>query len=89
MKSKLRAISNTSFISIMHDIGYLDLCGKVFEKVYIPKFVYDEIKQSGISSLIAQVEDLIRSEFFIVKKCSNVALVSSLRSFLGSGEAET
>lgn len=89
MKSKLRAISNTSFISVMHGIGYLNLCNRVFEKVYIPKFVYDEIKQSGISSLIDQLEDLIRGEFFIVKKCGNVALVKSLRSFLGSGEAET
>lgn len=89
MKPKPRAISNTSFISVMHGISYLNLCNRVFEKVYIPKFVYDEIKQSGISSLLARLEGLIGSEFFIVKKCGNVALVSSLRSFVGSGEAET
>ncbi len=73
----------------MHDAGYLNLCDKVFEKIYVPKLVYDEIKQSGISPLIAQVEGFIRSGFFIVKGCGNTALVNSLRSFLGPGEAET
>lgn len=89
MKSKPRAISDTSFISVMHDIGYLDLCSAVFERVYISKSVYDEVEQSGIPSLTVCLKELVRSEFIIVKKSINDALVNSLKSFLGSGEAET
>lgn len=89
MKPKPRAISDTSFLSVMNDIGYLNLCSVVFERVYISKSVYDEVEQSGIRSLTACLEELIVSGFIIVKKCSNFALVNSLKSFLGSGEAET
>ncbi len=89
MKSKPRAISDTSFISVMHDIGYLNLCSEMFEKIYVSQSVYDEVKQCGMRSLMAQIEELIGNKFIIIKKCGNVALVNSLRSFLGSGEAET
>lgn len=89
MKSKPRAISDTSFVSVMHDVGYLNLCNDVFGMVYISKSVYDEIEQSGIRSLTVCLKELIGSGFVIVKKCGNIALVNSLKSFLGSGEAET
>ena len=89
MKPKPRAISDTSFLSVMNDISYLNLCSAVFERVYISKSVYDEVEQSGIRSLTVCLEELIWSGFIIVKKCSNIALVNSFKSFLGSGEAET
>lgn len=89
MKSKPRAVSNTSFISVMHDMGYLNLCSEMFEKIYVSQSVYDEVKQSGMRSFMVQIEELIESKFIMTKKCGNLALVNSLRSFLGSGEAET
>jgi len=89
VKPKPQAISNTSFITVMHQIGYLNLCNEVFERVYISESVCYEVKQSSISSLIANLEGLIRSKFIIIKECSNTVLVNSLKSFLGSGEAET
>jgi predicted nucleic acid-binding protein len=61
----------------------------MFEKIYVSQSVYDEVKQSGMCYLMAQIEELIRTKFIITKKCDNVALVNSLMSFLGSGEAET
>ena len=89
MKSKLRAVSNTSFITVMHNIGYLNLCNQVFERIYLPRSVYQEVKQSDIRPLIARLEEAVRNEMIVIKECSNTALVNSLKSFLGSGEAET
>ncbi|MEM3426443.1 MAG: hypothetical protein QXU11_12040 [Thermoproteota archaeon] len=88
MKQKPHAVSDTSFISIMHDIGYLNSTSEIFGRIYIPENVYKEIKQSGLRTLIVQVENLIKSGFFVVKECSNTAFVNSLRRFLGPGEAE-
>lgn len=89
MKPKPRAISNTSFISVMHDIGYLNPCSEAFERVYIPKSVHDEAEQSGMDPLKTSLKEQIRKKFIAIKECSNTALVNSLKSFLGSGEAET
>jgi len=73
----------------MHEIGYLNLCSEVFESIYIPKSVHDEVEQSGIDPLTASLRDLLTKGFIIIRGCSNSALVNSLKSFLGSGEAET
>jgi len=78
VKSKLRAVSDTSFISVMHGMGYLSLCSEMFEKIYVSQSVYDEVKRSGMRSLMAQIEELIGSKFIIAKKCGKPSLLNLL-----------
>lgn len=43
--------------------GFLNLCSEMFEKIYISQSVYDEVEQSGMSSLVARIEELTRFSF--------------------------
>jgi len=48
-----------------------------------------KLSKAAIDPLVTNLKELIRKRFVIVKECGNAALVNSLKSFLGSGEAET
>ncbi len=89
MRPKLRAISDTSFLSAMHQIGYLEACEGVFEQLYVSKSVWDEVGRGEIAPLTALLGEMIGKEFVVLKACGNAPLANSLRTFLGSGEAET
>ena len=73
--------SNTSFLSLMHELGYLGACKVLFERVIVPRVVYEEI-------LGSQREELMAEGFIEVAQVSNRALVAVLRERLGAGESE-
>ncbi len=89
MKPKPRAISDTSFLSAMHHVGYLEACKAIFEQLYISKSVWDEVGGGDIPQLTARLREMIGRRFIAVRECGNAPLATSLRTFLGSGEAET
>lgn len=39
MRPKPRAISDASFLSAMHQVGYLEACEGIFEQLYVSKSV--------------------------------------------------
>ncbi len=61
MKPKPRAISDTSFLSAMHQIGYLEACERIFEQLYISKSVWDEVGRGEIAPLAARLGEMIGS----------------------------
>ncbi len=79
-------VSNTSpLISLAH-IGQLHLLQQLYDRIIIPRAVYEEAVASGAERPGAnevQSEDWIQ-----IQEVSNHEEVSTLRSFLGQGEAE-
>jgi len=65
----------------MHELGYLGACKVLFERVIVPRVVYEEI-------LGSQREELMAEGFIEVAQVSNRALVAVLRERLGAGESE-
>jgi len=47
------ATSNTSFLSLMHELGYLRTCKVLFERIIVPRAVYEEILGSQREELIS------------------------------------
>ncbi|RLI12799.1 hypothetical protein DRO33_02145 [Candidatus Bathyarchaeota archaeon] len=72
----------------MHELGYLKLCKAIFERIVIPRAVYDEVLGSGREDLIRTVRELVAEGFIEVAEVSNRALVALLRERLGAGESE-
>ena len=82
------AASNTSFLSLMHELGYLRTCKALFERIIVLRAVYEEISSSQREELIKAVEELMAEGFIEVAQVSNRALVAVLRERLGAGESE-
>jgi len=37
------AVSNTSFLSLMHELDYLGACKALFKRIIVPRAIYEEI----------------------------------------------
>jgi len=68
------AVSNSSCLIALEKIGYLDLMSKSFKTVTIPPAVQSEFGQ--------------RIDWLTVKSVQNKAVVNSLKTQIGDGEAE-
>lgn len=77
-------VSNTTPIISLASIDKIDLLKKLFENIYIPKAVYDEIKSKDSFGF-----DEIDDEFFIVKEVKDSSAVDMLLTDLDLGEAQT
>ena len=53
MSFKPLAASNTSFLSLMHELDYLRICKALFERVIVPRAVYEEILGSQREELVS------------------------------------
>jgi len=80
--------SNTSFLSLMHELDYLGTCKVLFERIIVPRAIYEEILGSQREELIRAVEELMAEGFIEVAQVSNHALVAVLRERLSVGESE-
>ena len=79
-------VSNTSPLINLAMIGELDLLRKLYEVVYIPQAVFDEIVIKGEGQIGA--EDIKNSEWIKVLPVQNRLLVKSLFLQLDIGESE-
>jgi len=68
------AVSDSSCLIALEKIGHLDLLSKSFDTVSLPPAVQDEFGQN--------------IDWLIVKSIRNKALVNSLKTQIGDGEAE-
>jgi predicted nucleic acid-binding protein len=86
---KMDIISNSSPIIFLSKIGMLDLLVKLFDNIYIPDAVYDEVslsdKDDNVSRLIKEKVDLGQIKKFKVK---NIVAVRALLGRLHQGEVE-
>ena len=78
------AVSDTSTLIILSRLGYLPLLTNLFDKIFVPRRVVDEIslKQDGVSN------DIWRSKHFEITECKDEALLHLLDGLLDYGEAE-
>ena len=79
-------VSNTSPLINLAMIGELDLLRKLYEVVYIPQAVFDEIVIKGEGQIGA--EEIKNSEWIKVLPVQNRLLVKSLFLQLDIGESE-
>jgi predicted nucleic acid-binding protein len=77
-------VSNTTPIISLASIGKIDLLKKLFDNIYIPRAVYDEIKSKDSFGF-----DEIDDKFFIVKEVKDKLAVDILLNDLDLGETQT
>jgi predicted nucleic acid-binding protein len=80
------AVSNTTPILSLAKIGQLNLFNALFDKVFVPTAVYEEIAIIGKDKERYDVFDV--SDLFHIKEIQNVLAANILRVQLDYGEAE-
>lgn len=81
----LRVVSNTTPILALLSINQLDLLGKLYSTVFIPKGVYQEIEKGKEKQVYA---DLTQIAYLQITEIQNPAPLAYLQD-LDRGEAET
>ncbi len=76
-------VSNTTPIISLSSIGRIDLIGKIFDKVVIPRAVYNEIKSKKHYGY-----EEVDKDFFVVKELSDRRYLDLLLLDVDLGEAE-
>lgn len=83
-----KIISNASPLIALSNIGQLELLKKLFQKIIIPKAVYQEVVDEGKDrSGTAEVKKAV-NKWIEVKEVKNSDEVKTLRALLDYGEAE-
>ena len=82
----MKATIDSSVLLALGKLGYLPLLKEVFDKVFVPQSVYEEVSGDAIA---AQIHELSNEGLIEVMECSNVQLLNLLSSSLGKGEVET
>ena len=80
----LKVVSNSSPLIHLAKIKKLDLLKDIFERISIPKAVYDECVVENFK----EANEIKESEWIIVKKIKNEDLKKALSIYLDDGEAE-
>lgn len=80
----MTVVSNATPIITLASIGRIDILKYFFDKVYIPKAVYDEIKSKQAYGY-KEIDD----EFFIIKTINDSFAQDILLNDLDLGEAQT
>lgn len=83
-----KIISNASPLIALSNIGQLELLNKLFQKVIIPKAVYQEVVDEGRDRPgTVEVKKAV-NKWIEVKEVKNLDEVKTLRALLDYGEAE-
>jgi len=82
----LKAAVDTSVLLALGKLGYLNLVGHLFDKLFVAQSVFEEISGDEIAALVLELSNAGLVE---IKTCSNPQLLNLLSSSLGKGEAET
>ena len=83
-----KTISNASPLIALSNIGQVELLKKLFQKIIIPKAVYQEVVQEGKSRPGAVEVKKAVNKWIEVKEVKNSDEVKVLRALLDYGEAE-
>ena len=83
-----KIISNASPLIALSNIGQLELLEELFQKIIIPKAVYQEVVQEGKSRPGAVEVKKAVNKWIEVKEVKNSDEVKTLRALLDYGEAE-
>ncbi len=82
----MKATIDSSVLLALGKLGYLPFLKEVFDKVYVPQSVFEEVSKD---EAVTQIHVLSDEGFVEVVKCSNTELLNLLSSSLGKGEIET
>ncbi|WP_029523323.1 DUF3368 domain-containing protein [Persephonella sp. KM09-Lau-8] len=83
-----KIISNASPLIALSNIGQLELLKELFQKIIIPKAVYQEVVQEGKNRPGAVEVKKAVNKWIEVKEVKNSDEVKTLRALLDYGEAE-
>jgi predicted nucleic acid-binding protein len=85
-----KVVLNSSVITALSTLGYLNKLKQIFTEILIAKAVYEEICIKG-RGLIGEREllEAVKNNIIIVKEVKNRLLVNALLDPLAMGEAET
>ena len=82
----MKAVVDTSVLLALGKLGYLNLLGNLFDKLFVAQLVFEEISGDETAALVLELSNTGLVE---IKTCSNHQLLNLLSSSLGKGEAET
>jgi predicted nucleic acid-binding protein len=80
------AVSNSTPLIALSKIGKLNLLREYFEKISIPKAVYDEVVVKG--GVLYGAEEVAEADWIMVEDVGNSLAVESLSIYLDAGEPE-
>jgi uncharacterized protein len=80
------AVSNSTPLIALSKIGKLNLLREYFEKISIPKAVYDEVVVKG--GVLYGAEEVAEADWIMVEDVGNSLAVESLSIYLDAGESE-
>ncbi len=83
-----KIISNASPLIALSNIGQLELLNKLFQKIIIPKAVYQEVVDEGDGKPGAVEVKKAVNKWIEVKEVKNLDEVKALRALLDYGETE-
>ncbi len=83
-----KVISNASPLIALSNISQLELLEKLFQKIIIPKAVYQEVVEEGKGRIGAKEVKKAIDKWIEVKEVKNSNEVKTLRAILDYGEAE-
>lgn len=87
--------SDTDCLSCFITVKRTDILEKLYERIIIPQFVYDEFEVAPNKTLIKKIDNLIESNFIEVNDLTSVVEIKNYINFkknyskrpLGKGEA--
>ena len=82
--SEKKIVANSSPIILSSKIDFFPVLKKMYQRIFIPQGVYNEITSKQES----QIEEIFEGRFLQVKMVRNIEKINSLSRFLGRGEIE-
>ncbi|GEA17950.1 DUF3368 domain-containing protein [Moorella sp. E306M] len=84
----MKVIADTSTLIALSHLRQLDLVKKLWNKIFIPEMVYEEVLQGGPGGPgVQEVENAVKAGWLIVHKVQSNREVAFLMTVLGPGEA--
>lgn len=83
-----KIISNASPLIALSNISQLELLEKLFQKIIIPKAVYQEVVEEGKGRIGSEEVKKAIDKWIEVKEVKNSNEVKTLRAILDYGESE-
>ncbi len=84
-----RVVADSSCLIGMAQIKIFGLLKEVFEEIYIPDAVYEEVVINGIDEAgSAETESAVRDGWISAKSVNDEMAVNALTTILGKGESE-
>lgn len=79
-------VSNTSPISNLAGIGQLNILQKIYNRIFIPQAVYNELTHPGAGQVV--INTVKSADWIEIKTVENQLMVNQLQNKINIGEAE-